>query len=265
MVLLVELAVVWLGSPPASTAVDAAAPVHTQSPRCRPVPQRRASRPVAYVCVTRAGRSIYNTAQRFRVLLPARACMLMRWSAKSPSAGAAGDADARYETVRLRPCLPLIQRALHAIKPIELTSPTGPSRCIHKQAGWKAAPVLRCSVRAKVSSTSHTHTSSSPTSRMSTPSPPPPSAAPIAAAMPPSEAAPAPPAPLTAATAATAAASPAAVADEPQEGECEASARLAAYMDAPLPYTPEDWQRVNCDGCRHNKRCALHWSLDRDS
>lgn len=40
------------------------------------------------------------------------------------------------------------------------------------------------------------------------------------------------------------------------KGEEEATARLAVYMDAALPYSPDDWVRVNCQGCLHNKRCV---------
>ena len=44
----------------------------------------------------------------------------------------------------------------------------------------------------------------------------------------------------------------------------EATALLAAYLDTPLPYTQDDWERVRCEGCLSNKRCVA-WAGVRAS
>ena len=68
------------------------------------------------------------------------------------------------------------------------------------------------------------------------------------------------PAPAPAAAAAAVAVADVEVAAQPPEHEQEqhptheATALLAAYLDTPLPYTQDDWERVRCEGCLSNKR-----------
>lgn len=39
-----------------------------------------------------------------------------------------------------------------------------------------------------------------------------------------------------------------------EQQEQAATALLSTYLETPLPYTPEDWGRVECEACHSNKR-----------
>jgi len=48
---------------------------------------------------------------------------------------------------------------------------------------------------------------------------------------------------------------------QPGGEEQPAVGLVTAYLDAPLPYTHDDWQRVTCAGCNSNKRCVAQSAM----